>query len=233
MIIWPDNDDAGQSYGKSVEKALLALNCDIRVINVEALVLPAKGDAVDWLDAHQNATGSDILALPCRSDNSSEQGVNSADTTVTSNWNPPLAIIAKIAVAPYPVDALPATLRAAVEEVPGVCESASSLSCGFSVVRIVCVSSKHTTTSSAQRNSKDRTGIFLLTIADSGERKTTCDGFFSAAIREWEKEKIEAAKPEVADYKAEIDAWSAARSGILDSIRQKRKKGESNICSRG
>ena len=230
VIIWPDNDDAGQSYGKSVEKALLALNCDIRVINVEDLVLPAKGDAVDWLDAHQNATGSDILALPCRSDNSSEQGANSADTTVTSNWNPPLAIIAKIAVAPYPVDALPATLRAAVEEVQGFVKAPVPLVAGSALSALSVVIQAHYDVKRAEKL-EGPTGIFLLTIADSGERKTTCDGFFSAAIREWEKEKIEAAKPEVADYKAEIDAWSAARSGILDSIRQKRKKGESTSAA--
>jgi putative DNA primase/helicase len=28
----------------------------------------------------------------------------------------------------------------------------------------------------------------LLTIADSGERKSTCDGFFSSAIRQYQQE---------------------------------------------
>ena len=28
--------------------------------------------------------------------------------------------------------------------------------------------------------------LYLLAVADSGERKTTCDGIFSPALRKWE-----------------------------------------------
>jgi putative DNA primase/helicase len=39
------------------------------------------------------------------------------------------------------------------------------------------------------------TGLFLLTVADSGERKSTCDGFFMQAIRDYEAAQAETAKP--------------------------------------
>jgi hypothetical protein len=35
----------------------------IRVVNINDLNLPEKGDCVDWLAAHANATAADIAAL--------------------------------------------------------------------------------------------------------------------------------------------------------------------------
>ena len=62
--------------------------------------------------------------------------------------------------------------------------------------------------------------LFLLTIADSGERKSTCDGFFTQAIREYEAQQAEAAKPAVNEYRAAIQAWEAKQGGIKEKIRQ-------------
>lgn len=38
-------------------------------------------------------------------------------------------------------------------------------------------------------------GLFLLPIADSGERKSTCDGFFAKPIRDYESAQAEASMP--------------------------------------
>ncbi|MGH8660095.1 MAG: YfjI family protein [Gammaproteobacteria bacterium] len=66
--------------------------------------------------------------------------------------------------------------------------------------------------------------LFLLPIADSGERKTTCDGFFTKAIRDYEEAQAQAAKPALKDHKAAIEAWEARRAGIKDKIRQLAKE---------
>lgn len=50
-------------------------------------------------------------------------------------------------------------------------------------------------------------GLFFLTIADSGERKTTCDAFFSSPIREYDIEQAERAQPELKRYAAAYAAW--------------------------
>lgn len=63
VLVWPDFDEAGQQYGADVAARLRALGCDVRVIDVSALGLQPKGDAVDWLVAHPGATGADVLAL--------------------------------------------------------------------------------------------------------------------------------------------------------------------------
>ena len=65
VMIWPDHDEAGQRYAEAVMRALAALSCVVRVVNVTLLDLEAKGDAADWLAAHPEATAQDVLALTC------------------------------------------------------------------------------------------------------------------------------------------------------------------------
>ena len=62
-LLWPDNDKAGADYAQIVTSQLLALGCTVERIDVQALALPAKGDAVDWLARHPDATAADALAL--------------------------------------------------------------------------------------------------------------------------------------------------------------------------
>ena len=61
VILWPDNDVAGQRYKHDVAKILLGLGCSLRIVDIAALNLPPKGDVVDWLQAHPHATREDIL----------------------------------------------------------------------------------------------------------------------------------------------------------------------------
>lgn len=63
VIIWPDNDEAGRRYGEAVAALLMALGCTVLIIDVAVLELPPKGDAVDWLATHPDATAADIAAL--------------------------------------------------------------------------------------------------------------------------------------------------------------------------
>ena len=59
-----------------------------------------------------------------------------------------------------------------------------------------------------------------MTIADSGERKSTCDGFFTTAIRDYEAVQAETAKLTLKDYEVSIEAWDSKRLGIKEKIRQ-------------
>jgi 5S rRNA maturation endonuclease (ribonuclease M5) len=64
IILWPDNDEPGKRFAETFIKRLKSLGCEIRQINTDALNLPEKGDAVDWLEMNANATIDDILKLP-------------------------------------------------------------------------------------------------------------------------------------------------------------------------
>lgn len=64
VVIWPDNDPAGRKYADAVRAILRGLGCAIETIDARALHLPDKGDAVDWLATHPDATAADVDALP-------------------------------------------------------------------------------------------------------------------------------------------------------------------------
>lgn len=68
VVIWPDHDEAGQRYAEAVAAVLAPLGCKLRLVDVQALGLPAKGDAADWLDMHPEATSADVMALPFTDD---------------------------------------------------------------------------------------------------------------------------------------------------------------------
>jgi putative DNA primase/helicase len=69
------------------------------------------------------------------------------------------------------------------------------------------------------------TGLYFLAIADSGERKTTVDGFFTKAIQQWETEQEELLAPLLTEYKAALDAWAAERDGLILAIKEAAKRG--------
>ena len=62
-VLWRDLDEPGNKYMIEVAAKLRAIGCTVECIDVEALNLPAKGDVVDWLAAHPDATAADVLAL--------------------------------------------------------------------------------------------------------------------------------------------------------------------------
>ncbi|WP_169393400.1 MULTISPECIES: DUF3631 domain-containing protein [Psychrobacter] len=61
VCLWADNDDAGAKWLTTLYRVLTALGCDVRVIDIDSLGLPEKGDIVDWvaLQRQQNAVASD------------------------------------------------------------------------------------------------------------------------------------------------------------------------------
>jgi putative DNA primase/helicase len=66
----------------------------------------------------------------------------------------------------------------------------------------------------------------MLTLADSGERKSTVDRFFTTAIRQHEEKQAEASKPDLEGYEAAIDVWNAKRDGLLAAIKEATKKAQ-------
>jgi putative DNA primase/helicase len=126
---------------------------------------------------------------------------------------------------PYPLDALPLPIRAAVEEVAGFVKAPLPMVASSALAALSLAIQAHADAKRAEKL-HGPVGLFLLTIADSGERKSTCDGFFTRAIRDYEEAQAEAAKPILKDHRAAIEAWEAKRAGIKESIRQLAKAGK-------
>ncbi|MGZ8930279.1 MAG: YfjI family protein, partial [Methylosarcina sp.] len=136
----------------------------------------------------------------------------------------PQPLTAKIPPEPYPLDALPDVIREAVEEVHGFVKAPLPLVAGSALGALSLAAQTHVDMKRAEGLSGP-SSLFLLAIADSGERKTTCDGYFTSAIRQYEAEQAELAAPLIKKYDAEISAWNAQRDGILSAIRAAGAKG--------
>lgn len=165
-------------------------------------------DAAKPVDQQADATG-------CNS-SPSESGGNS--------WPTPQPLTAKIEAEPYPIEALPDTIRKAVEEVIDFVKAPVPLAASSAIAAVSLVTQALYDVERASKLNSP-VGLFMLTIAGSGERKSTCDSFFTRQIRDYETAQAEAAKPAIKDYNAAVEIWEAKRGGIKDKIRQEAKGG--------
>lgn len=141
-----------------------------------------------------------------------------------NQWIEPLPLIEKIAPQKYPVEALPPVIKAAVQEVIGFTKAPVALAAASSLSSL-SIAIQGLVDVERDEKLTGITSLFLLTIADSGERKSTCDNYFTTPIREYEAEQIEQSKPYIKTYETALETWNAKRSGIMDAIRLNSKNG--------
>jgi len=126
---------------------------------------------------------------------------------------PTVTLVSPRRTIPYPLDALPDTLQAAVEEVHAFTKAPIPLVAASTLAALSLAAQAHADAKRAEKL-QGPTGLFLLPIADSGERKSTCDGFFMQAVRDYEAKQAEEVKPTSKNHKAAMEAWEAKRGSI-------------------
>jgi putative DNA primase/helicase len=141
-----------------------------------------------------------------------------ASSNSFANWSAPQPLVTKVELEPYPLDALPATIRAAVIEVQGFTKAPIAM-VALSAMSALSLAIQAQVDIGRAHGLTGPCSLFGLVIADSGERKSTCDGKFTNSIREYEAQQVEIAKPLMRAYQAAIGAWEAKRNGIKDKIR--------------
>jgi Protein of unknown function (DUF3987) len=140
-------------------------------------------------------------------------------------WPDPQPLTVKVASEPYPLDALPEIVRGAVTEVKGFVKAPVPLVASSALTAMSVATQAHIDVRRA-RKLEGPTSLFMLPIADSGERKTTCDNFFTKVIREFEAEEAYKAKEKIQEYDAKLRGWTAEREGIEAAIRTASKTGK-------
>ncbi len=138
-------------------------------------------------------------------------------------WEDPEPLTCSLDLGPYPIEALPKIIRDAVEEVNGFVKAPIPLAAASALSAASIAAQAHVDVKRSDRL-EGPSSLFLLTIADSGERKSTCDGFFTKEIKAFESNKAEASKPEYSKYRAALEAWEAMKAGIKDDIRKLAKE---------
>lgn len=149
--------------------------------------------------------------------------IESASLVDPEAWEEPLPLSAKIDAEDYPLSSLPDEIRLAVEEVANFTKAPTPLVAASALTAISLALQAHLDVRRAEKL-QSPVSAYFLTIADSGDRKTTCDSYFMQAIRNYEAEQAELAKPDLRKYAADMQAWEAKRSGLKDKIRELAKK---------
>jgi len=125
---------------------------------------------------------------------------------------------------PFPIQALPELIRAAVEEVQDYTQAPTVL-VAASALTAVSIAVQGLADVQINWMLRRPISLFLLTIAEPGERKTTCDGYFTKPLREFVQEAEKKAALELKEYRARMAAWEARREGLLKAIQKAERDG--------
>lgn len=194
VILWPDHDGPGAEYADKVAGRLRALGCDVRVIDVAALDLPGGGDVVDWLAANP---GGDLDTLPMLAI-PAVRVEGFAPEPLRRPVPPP---------EPYPLAELGPVLQPAAESLRRVIQAPDGV-CGASVLAAASLAAQ----ALADVEIDGRIvplSLWMLTVAESGERKSAVDAEAMRAAREYEKELAKAHEASMEAHAAELAEWEA------------------------
>lgn len=203
-LLWPDRDAPGSKYVGEVAAILCTLGCTVGRIDVEALNLPDKGDAVDWLTMHPDATTADVLALPRLAPTTPG---NTATAAAWASAPEPLRRALPPAL-DYPLDALGPLLGNAAKRIHGVVQAPAGL-CGQSVLAAASLAvQSHADVSIS--GSVEPLSLWHVTIGASGERKSAADKWALREHVEFERERTTIYRQQLADHEIDMSAWKAA-----------------------
>lgn len=118
---------------------------------------------------------------------------------------------------PYPLSALPPLLRDAVREVASYVQAPVAL---IAASALAAVSTAVQTRFGVRRNVNlvGPSTLYLLTVAESGERKSTVDSLFTGPIRKWEAEQRRLHRERRAKYEADMEDWERQGEEIKRNI---------------
>lgn len=162
-------------------------------------------------------------------DNTAHTAGSAAENATGTAWTPPWPelqeLVSRFEAHPYPVDALPDSIRDAVIEVQAFMQAPMPMVANSAVSALSLAIQGF---ADVERASKlaGPCSLYTLTIADSGERKTTVDGFFMKPIREYEAEVRETKKADLLRYESDMEVFEAKKSGYKDAIKAQTKSGE-------
>ena len=152
--------------------------------------------------------------------------VATARTPDPEPWPDPLPLVGESKPLPYPLDALPGAIGAAVREVAVFVQCPVPLP-ACSVLSALSVAGQGLVNVRRGSDLEGPASLYLLTVAESGERKSECDRRFTLPLRDWEAEQAQLLKPDLAKYRADLSAWEQECEAVRASIKQARKSGES------
>ena len=172
---------------------------------------------------------SDFNDLHCQKGlDAVKQALSEKPKTGSTEWPNPSPLFNSYEPEPFPIDALPAIFRHAVDEVRDYVQAPIPMIISSALGAASIAVQGHYDV----KRDDGLTGpvsLFLWVVADSGERKTTVDNYFTAGIRTFESQKRQEMQPEIDAYEREMKIYKAKEDGLLQAIKQvKASEGKAN-----
>lgn len=119
----------------------------------------------------------------------------------------------------FPIDSLPSPLREAVDDLHYVAKAPIPIVVAslLSAASLVCSPRRRVRRFNDMVSS---TALFLILIAESGERKTTCDNIASEPIRVFDTELLKRYEADLATYRIALGTWKAERQGVTTALKR-------------
>jgi putative DNA primase/helicase len=153
----------------------------------------------------------------------SGNSVSGGPEVESTEWPEPQPLIAEVPSLPYPITWLPSLLGAAVDEAHGFIKAPLPL-VAASALGALSVTGQAYCDVTRDHTLRGPVSLYLCSLAESGERKTTCDTVFTAHLHKYDRDQAEEAKPAKAREAAERAAWKAKCEATAERIKQEIKK---------
>src|SRR5215475_5980850 len=138
--------------------------------------------------------------------------------TTSPAWPKPSPLVGEIERAPYPVDALPDVIRAAVTEVQAEVQAPAEM-VASSALAVASLAAQSMADVARSKTLPGPCSLYFLTVAESGDRKSTVDRLLCRAIREFQDQQRDASKITVASHTADLAAWQAKRDATAAKLK--------------
>ena len=148
-------------------------------------------------------------------------------TPAGSAWDPPEDLFPTGNSDPHPIEMLPDAIRYAVEEVAEFVQAPVPLVVASALSTISTVVQGHYDVRRAD-GLQGPTSLYMLSIADSGERKSSSNKFSSVL---WNHEKLEKERmePELINYRAKKEAWDTKKAGVRQRLKEEQRSRKSTL----
>lgn len=238
LVLWPDLDAPGRKQMRRCAEILVNAPSagKLRILDPEGIGLTEPGaDAVEWLEAYRaslDGAGEPEIReglsraaaqhgtpyepedrYSCETCYSNEDPDSSGaidDLPSCDSSEEPMSL-SPDQETPYPLAALPPELRQAAEGIHELTRAPLAL-CAQSVLAVACLAAQRLADVELPTGQASSLSLFFVSVAQSGERKSTVDRWAMAPLEEEERRQETAYRESRAQFDAELEAWKLARS---------------------
>ena len=141
-------------------------------------------------------------------------------TLATHEWPELLPLHKDVERLNYPIEALPSIIGDAVHKYSEYGQQPISMIANSALANVSLACQCHC---DVARDSSltSPVSLFFLSVAESGERKSTVDKAFGSAAREWLTEQQHQAREEEKELIPQVKGWEAIEGGLLNQLKNK------------